>query len=79
MEREETRFKMKNIPVLEAVLLPTQIVVTKELDKTKHIWLTALSERIFRDLGADRDRIKEIFKEKYGFTDDMVNEAEQKI
>ena len=30
--------------VLDAVLFPTQIVVTKELDKKEHTWLTALSE-----------------------------------
>ena len=30
--------------VLDAVLFPTQIIVTKELDKEAHTWLTALSE-----------------------------------
>lgn len=29
-----------------AVLFPTQIVVTKELDRTDHIWLTSLSENL---------------------------------
>ncbi len=29
---------------MDAVLFPTQIVVTKELDKKEHTWLTALSE-----------------------------------
>ncbi len=30
--------------VLDAVLFPTQIVVTKELDRKNHMWLSALSE-----------------------------------
>lgn len=31
------------------VLFPTQIVVTRELDKESHIWLKALSERLEKD------------------------------
>lgn len=42
--------------VLDAVLFPTQIVVTKELDKKEHAWLTALSE------GMEKQDMKELLE-----------------
>ena len=44
--------------VLDAVLFPTQIVVTRELDKKEHTWLTALSDGMNkRDMEAFLERI----------------------
>lgn len=44
--------------VLDAVLFPTQIVVTRELDKKEHTWLTALSEGMEKqDMRALLERI----------------------
>ena len=42
--------------VMDAVLFPTQIVVTKELDKKEHAWLTALSE------GLEKQDMKELLE-----------------
>lgn len=44
--------------VLDAVLFPTQIVVTRELDKKEHTWLTAISEGMEKqDMKALLERI----------------------
>ena len=43
------------------VLFPTQIVVTGELDKTEHVWLGALSERLGeQDLKGLLERIQQL-------------------
>ena len=47
--------------IMDEVLFPTQIIVTKELDPKEHIWLTALSD------GMQRQQLEELLKKKESF------------
>lgn len=47
--------------VMDEVLFPTQIIVTKELVPEEHIWLTALSD------GIQKQQLRELLKKKESF------------